>query len=125
VPASLPAGSAVEKPILAKTYAELALAGAAIFLADALGLRHLALQADVGFRSSSAGAHTFDFISGHKQGKVPEVTRRAELVCRTGPRADRLRFCRLKLPSVPFHGASQALLKIYLGCVAEMLFGAR
>lgn len=75
MPASLAAGSAVEKPILAKTYAELALAGAAIFLADALGLRHLALQADVGFRSSSAGAHTFDFISGHKQGKVPEVTR--------------------------------------------------
>jgi len=33
VPASLPAGSAIQKSILAKTYAELALAGAAIFLA--------------------------------------------------------------------------------------------
>ena len=55
--AGLTARSAIEKPILAKTYAELALAGAAIFLADALGLRHFALQADVGFRRSSAGAH--------------------------------------------------------------------
>jgi hypothetical protein len=53
VPASLAARSAVEKPIFAESYAELALAGAAVFLARALRLGSFALQADVGFGGSS------------------------------------------------------------------------
>jgi hypothetical protein len=71
VPASLAAGSAVEKPILAKTYAELTLAGAAIFLADALGLRHLALQADVGFGGSGAGTHRLTLSPASRPRKCP------------------------------------------------------
>ena len=61
MPASLAARSTIEEPIFAETYAELALASAAIFLARALRLRSLALQADVAFDGSSAGAHTLTF----------------------------------------------------------------
>jgi hypothetical protein len=71
VPASLPAWSAIEEPIFAKTYAELALASAAVFLARALRLRSLALQADVAFDGSSAGAHTLTLSAACGGRKCP------------------------------------------------------
>jgi hypothetical protein len=71
VPASLAAGGAVEEPIFAETYAELALASAAVFLARALRLRSLALQADVAFGGSSAGAHTLTLSLATNRGKCP------------------------------------------------------
>lgn len=71
MPASFATSSAIEKPIFTKTYAELALAGAAIFLADALGLRHLALQADVGLGGSGAGTHRSTLSPASRSRKCP------------------------------------------------------
>jgi hypothetical protein len=75
VPASLAAGSAIEQAILAEPYAELALAKAAVFLANTLGLRQIALQADVRFGGSSAGHRMLTLSPASQQKKVPEVTR--------------------------------------------------
>jgi hypothetical protein len=71
VPASLTTGGAIKKPIFAESYAELALASAAVFLARALRLGHFALQADVGFGSSSAGAHIVTLSLATNTGKCP------------------------------------------------------
>jgi hypothetical protein len=71
VPASFAAGGAIKKPVFAKTYAELALAGAAVFLARALCLGSLALQTDVRFGGSSAGAHMLTLSAACDGRKCP------------------------------------------------------
>src|ERR1700730_5517736 len=69
--ASLAAGSAIKKAIFAEAYAELALASAAVFLAQALRLGSLALQADVGFGGSNAGAHGLTLSAACVRRKCP------------------------------------------------------
>ena len=71
VPTSLAAGGAIKKPVFAKTYAELALASAAVFLARALRLGHFALQADIGFGGSSAGVHRLTLSLPTNRRKCP------------------------------------------------------
>ena len=71
MPASLTTGGAIKKPIFAESYAELALASAAVFLARALRFGHFALQADVGFGGSSGGAHRLTLSLATKRGKCP------------------------------------------------------
>jgi hypothetical protein len=72
VVASFAARWAIVKTILAKANVQLALAGAAVFLAEAFRFAHFALHTDVLF-AGSGGAHNWTLSAEPSNAKMPEV----------------------------------------------------
>jgi hypothetical protein len=72
VVASFAARRAIVKTILTKANVQLALARAAVLLAEAFGFAHFALHADELF-AGSGGAHDWTLSVGLPNAKMPEV----------------------------------------------------